>query len=446
MAALPEDKIEIVRALVEQAPDAVVGRLQAALAEAGGDDALASVRQLVDLEADDRRVRNTVLTPLAPMCLGDGRAADRIQFPKAVLGLVWRGLKRVAPEEVTDARGILRELVGCEEPREAFDRLTRVAAAGVREREGRDFAAAAAAAEGARDNGAELLAGCLELAPVVRLACQLLPQWITRMGRDETAQARVAFNDAVAVRTDGGPLFFEMLAAQLAYPWQVLRVISAVMDKPDEHYFAASESAVFALRLMDHIDGELARLASVGPDGGHDAGREAASAVERLIEQIGEIENAIRLDRDGGWGRRIAHQRAALAAAVEARLKALERAVDAALPTRQERVARRLKAVPRVNRPPEGPAVAQAMTLLQFVSDIRGCAGAGGFASSRAKMLETLAETVDGYVADLLDRLRHKEVESEPAARAYLEVAADLSGLIHDPKAAQVVRRRASAI
>ncbi|MFC3079880.1 hypothetical protein ACFODL_17395 [Phenylobacterium terrae] len=446
MAALSEDKIQIVRALVEQAPDPVVGRLQAALAQAGGDDALASVRQLVDLEADDRRVRNSVLAPIAPMCVGDGAAADRIQFPKPVLGLIWRGLKRAAPEEVADARGILRELAGCEESREAFDRLTRVAAAGVREREGREFAAAAEAAAKSRENGAELLAGCLDIAPVVRLACQRLPDWITRMGRDETAQARVAFKDAAAIRTDAGPLFFEMLAAQLAHPWQVLRIISAVMDKPDEHYFAASESAVFALRLMDLVEAELGRVCALDRDGGREAGRAAAQVVERITEQIGEIEAAMRLDREGGWGRRVAQQRAALAAAVEGRLRELERAVGAALPTRQERVARRLRAVPKVAQPPEAAAVAQAMTLLQFASDIRGCAGAGGFASSRTKMLEALGETVDNYVEDLLDRLRHGEVESEPAARAYLEVAADFAGLIHDPKAAQVVRRRAGAI
>lgn len=446
LAALPEDKIQIVRALVEQAPDPVVGRLQAALAHAGGDDALASVRQLVDLEADDRRVRNSVLAPIAAMCVADGRAADRIQFPKPVLGLLWRGLKRAAPDEVADARGILRELAGCEESREAFDRLTRVAAKAIREGDGRDFAAAGEAAADARDNGRELLAGCLELAPVVRLACARLPEWITRMGGEETAQARVAFKDAVAIRTDAGPLFFEMLSAQLAHPWQVLRIISAVMDKPDEHYFAASESAVFALRLMDLVDSELARVAVIDPDGGREAGRAAAQVVEQITEQIGELEAAMRLDREGGWGRRVTHQRATLAGAVETRLKVLERAVGAALPTRQERVARRLKAVPKLSAPPDGHAVGQAMTLLQFVSDIRGCAGAGGFASSRAKMLESLGETVDGYVEDVLDRLRHGEVEDEAVARAYLEVAADISGLIHDPKSAQLVRRRASVI
>lgn len=444
--ALSEEKIQIVRALVEQAPDPVVGRLQAALAQAGGDDALASVRQLVDLEADDRRIRNMALAPVAAMCVGDGRTTDRIQFPKPVLSLIWRGLKRTVPDEVVDARGILRELAGCEDSREVFDRLTRVAAAGVREATDRDFAAAAETAARARDNGAELLAGCLEISPVVRLACLRLPDWITRMGRDETAQARVAFKDAVALRTDGGPLFFEMLAAQLAHPWQVLRVISAVMDKPDEAYFAASESAVFALRLMDLIEADLRGVSAIDAGGGREAGRAAAKVIERITEQIGELDGAIRLDRDGGWGRRVAQQKAGLAAAVEGRLKELERAVGAALPTRQERVARRMKAVPKVSHPPDEAAVVRAMTLLQFVSDIRSCAAAGGFASSRAKMLETLSEDVDGYIEDLLDRLRHAEVEDETVARAYLEVAADFSGLIHDPKAAQVVRRRASAI
>lgn len=445
MAALSEQKIQIVRALVEQAPDPVVGRLQAALAQAGGDEALASVRLLVDLEADDRRLRNAVLAPLAPLCVGDGRAGDRVQFPRAVLGLIWRGLKRESPQQIQEARRILRDLAGGEESGEVFDELARFAAGAVRAAGVREFTAAAEAADAARENGADLLATCLDLAPVVRLACRRLPEWITRMAEEETAQARVAFKDAVAVRTDAGPLFFEMIAGQLAHPYQVLRIISAIMDGPDEHYFAASESAGFALRLMDTVDDDLGKVAAVDVDGGPEAGRAAARAVERITERITELAGAIELDREGGWGRRVAGQKAALATAVEARFKDLERAVAAALPTRQERVARRLKATPKTSQPPDAQAVGRALTLLTFVAEIRGSANQGGFASSRGKLMERLAESLNTYVEDLLDRLRHGEADNEEAARAYLGAAADFAGLIHDPKAAEVIRRRACA-
>jgi len=49
MAALNERKIAIVRTLVESAPDRVVGRLQEALVDSGGDSALAGVKRLVEI-------------------------------------------------------------------------------------------------------------------------------------------------------------------------------------------------------------------------------------------------------------------------------------------------------------------------------------------------------------------------------------------------------------
>ena len=92
MDGLSERKTEIVRTLVEASPDKVVGALQAALAGAGSDGALGEVRRLVDAEAADRRLRNAVLQPIAPMFAGDGRDPTRLVFPLRALGLLWAGL------------------------------------------------------------------------------------------------------------------------------------------------------------------------------------------------------------------------------------------------------------------------------------------------------------------------------------------------------------------
>ena len=68
MPGLSDRKIEIVRHLVESAPDKIVGGLQNALAAASGDSVLAGVRRLVESEVADRRLRNAVLSPIAPLC------------------------------------------------------------------------------------------------------------------------------------------------------------------------------------------------------------------------------------------------------------------------------------------------------------------------------------------------------------------------------------------
>ena len=59
-----------------------------------------------------------------------------------------------------------------------------------------------------------------------------------------------------------------MLAAQLPQWWMVLRIISAVMEKPNERYLAESELGAFAERVMSDIDDALRQVSQLDVDGG----------------------------------------------------------------------------------------------------------------------------------------------------------------------------------
>jgi hypothetical protein len=61
-------------------------------------------------------------------------------------------------------------------------------------------------------------------------------------------------------------------------------------------------------------------------------------------------------------------------------------------------------------------------------------------------MLEKLGDMLDTYVEETIDLIRTGDAEDESAAYAYLEVAAEISLLARDDKAAELVRRRASAV
>src|SRR5436190_23538877 len=102
MGALSERKLEIVRTLVETAPDRIVGSLQAALAETSGNSALGGVRQLVEAEVQDRTLRNRILHPIAPMCMPspDPRA---MSFAPRAFAQMWRGLRKHYAKEVAQA-------------------------------------------------------------------------------------------------------------------------------------------------------------------------------------------------------------------------------------------------------------------------------------------------------------------------------------------------------
>jgi hypothetical protein len=223
MAGLSERKIKILQTLVETSPDRVVGTLQAALAETHGDSGLAEVRRLVDLEAEDRRLRNGVLQPVAALFYGDGRSAEKLNFPARALALIWRGLKAEAPAEVAQAAALLADFRPGESTTEILDDLVSHAAAALRARTQRDFANAAGLCDEARPGGAELLCACLDLGAICRGATQKLGDWITRTTDANTAGARLAYKDAVAVADDAGVRLFEMLAVQLAQPWMLIR-------------------------------------------------------------------------------------------------------------------------------------------------------------------------------------------------------------------------------
>ena len=445
MVALSERKIEIVRTLVESAPDKIVGGLQAALAETSEESALGGVRRLVDAEVHERRLRNSVLQPLAPLCVGAGTDRSLLVFPARVLPVLWRGLRAIDPVGVSTAEYAYDALEPGDPIPDAYDELVQRAIAALQAREPEEFRTVAEMCAAARPGGAELLINCLQIAPVVRRATLRLPEWLARFSEESAAAARLAYKDAVAIWEDAGPAFFEMLAAQMAHPWMIMRVICEVMDKPTERYLADSEMAVFGERVMAEIDVALTAIAKLDVDGGPAVARTIGKLVETITLQVNEVETCVTLTRETGWGARVAKQRHSLASVVEGRLRDAEKWAMEALPTQQAKIARIRRSIPRLSGTPDAKLVGRATTLLTFAEEIRSSANYGGFASARSKMLEKLGAYIDHYVEEVLDLLKTGDAENEENAQAYLAVAADLNMLVQGEKAAELVRRRAIA-
>lgn len=446
MTALSERKIAIVRTLVESAPDRVVGSLRQALSETAEDSALGSVRRLVESEAYDRSLRNYILQPIALMCVGAGDDPHRMTFPARVLGLLWRGLRANQEAAIATIRDAEQDETPPHEVAMAYDQLSIAAAAGLRARELDAYRLAAEACDAGRPGGADLLAACLDMGPVVRQAVQRLPEWLAHPGGETTAAARLAYKDAVEIADDAGPRFFQMLAAQMAHPWMVLRVISAVMDKPTERYMADSELAGFGESLLTEIDTTLASIAGLKGDAGPATGRAVAKLAELAVQQITEIETSIDLSRDHGWGARVHKQRASLASVVEGRLREAEKVAMEALPMQPGRNARIRRQIPRLTPGPDSKLVTRAMTLLSFSEELRTAANYGGFSSTRNKLIEKLGEYIDHYVDDVVDAVRADEVEDREAVAGFLAAAADFSQLLRGDKAGDLIRRRSLSL
>ena len=445
MAALPAHKSAILRKLVETAPCRVVASLQQALAETSDDSALGSVRRLVDAEIADRSFRGDVLSPVAPMFIGHGNGARAPTFPNRALSLIWRGLKTVegaAISEALDARALVEKTRGWDD---SYDRLAAAAAQGLRDRINDDFRIAAEVCDNADPDGAATLVSCLEIAPVVRRATGKLPVWIAHASSETAAAARVAYNDAVNISDDAGPRFFAMLAAQLAHPWMVLRIISAVMERPNERYMADTELAGFVVKVMDDIELTIVAIDNLDLDGGAAAGQFAASATEIAVSQIAEIETNFEMSRKRGWGNRVQKQRLRLAAVVEGQLRAAKAATLDVLPMHATRLHGVQRTLPLLDSPPDPLGVNRARTLLVFVEDLRTAANYGGFSTARIKLIDKLSEYLANYVEDVLGLMRSEEAGDLANASAFLEVLADFSDHVAGDKAGELVRRRAQA-
>jgi hypothetical protein len=443
MSPLPEAKLRIVRSLVEQAPDKAVATLLAALsADPALDPGLAAVRVIVEVEARDRRTRNFVLSPIAPLC-APGRTVGA-SFPPKTLARLWKALKNESPDQIALATTLVQDWNSEESRPDLLDALCAQAAAGLRAAEAPGYVQAAEAAD--EGSGAETLARCLDIAAITRRSVARLPVWLGRVTDEKAALLRLAFKDVSAVSPDSEPLFFEMLAANLAEPWRILHIIAMAMARPSDTYLASTELGVFGEALLEDIDRRLETVGRFNRDSGAAAARAAAEAVHIAVLEIVEFEQSLNLSPEGIWGRRLIKQRRTLAAAVEAHLRAVDDAMGHALPLQTVRLGpRTLKGIPRLTADVDPRMTDRAVTLLTFLQETRNSAAAGGFASARSKAVEIAEARLDEYVDDILHDLRSEEPRQPERARAFLEVAAVLSGVIRDDKAAQLVRRRAAA-
>lgn len=433
MSELSPAKAGLLRMLIDSAPDGVLRRLEHALSDdAVRDGPLGSVWALVDRETRDRAVRNTVLAPIVGLFIG-----PTAQFPADQLGKLWAHLKASYPGPVALAQMSASAFNPEDVDPSAFDAICALAAGDLKA----DERPAALA-----DFDAARLLPALALSPIVRRCLPHLPDWLARMDQERRAAARLAYRDSVAVAPDAGPLFFQMLASRMGEPGQILRVISAVMDRPTERYLSGSELGPFGVMVMDGIDDHLKAVRGFDTSGGETAGRTAGRAVHQAATAIAELEEAVQLNKDGDWGKRLAGQKRSLALSVEGRLKEIEAAVGQALPVQAIRYSARLiKAAPKLSADPDPKAVGHAMSLLAFSEEVRSSADTGGFGATRARILEAVDKHIDPYVEDALEHLRSDEVEDPDRVRAFLGIAADILALSKGDKDAQIVRRRLAA-
>jgi hypothetical protein len=444
MGAPTNDRLGVIRALLENAPDSAIRDLDMAL-RADTSAALAPVRAMVRAELSDRGVRDVVLAPVAPLCAPRADGFKQALFPAGVLSRLWRALRALEPRAVTVVVSSLTLTTEDESHPPACDDLCRAAAAGIRD--------GTAAMQGLvryledfQPGAAAQFAGYLELAPLARTAIKRLPVWLRNMTDEHAAAVRLLLKDADAIAPDASPRLLEVLLAQTAEPWRLLRIVSAATHRAGDRYLSASELAEFCERVLSDIERRVNLVRLFDVDGGIEAGQAAAAAVAVAISEILEFEESIDLNKAGPWGQRVGKLRQSLSGLTEGLLKKAPKVVGEALPLQHVRVGGvNLRMEPKLDQAPDARMVRRALASLAFFERCRATAGPGGYGAVRNKVGEEIAHRLDSYIEDILAMAHGGELESRDHARAFLEVAAEMTALAQDEKSAQIVRRRAAA-
>jgi hypothetical protein len=444
MGAPINDRLGIVRALLETAPDNVVRDLDAAL-KADTSAPLAPVRAMVRTELSDRNVRDVVLSPVAPLCSPRADGFKQALFPAGALSRAWRGLRELEPRAITVMVSNLTLTADDDNFPEEGDELCRAATIAIREgheamqpliRYLEDF----------QPGASELFASYLELAPLARTGIRRLPTWLRNMTGEQAAAVRLLFKDADDIAADASPRLLEILLAQIPEPWRILRIISAMTNRGGDRYLSSSELAEFCERVLADIDRRVNLLRLFDLDGGVEAGHAASAALAAALNEILEFEECLDLNKEGPWGARILKVKGALSNLTEGYLKKSPKIVGEALPLQPVRIGgMNLRMEPRLEPGPDARLVRRAMASLSFFERCRATASQGGYGTIRAKAGEEITHRLDSYVEDILAMIHSGELDNLDHARAFIEVVADMVALAQDEKSAQIVRRRAAA-
>ncbi len=441
--SLTTERFAVVRTLIESAPDSAVRDLELALRSQMSDDGLTKVREMIDAEVWDRKVRNAVFLPLQPLLAPRADGFEQTTFPAAALPQLWRALKVAAPTPLAIALASLTVNDDGDYYPPSYDECCREAAKGIAARH-KAFLPVIQTLEAFRPGAAAEFIGFLAVMPFARTAINRLPSWIRNMNSEHSAAVRLLFKDAVAISEDASPRLMEVMLAHLREPWMILRIISVVTHRANDRYVAGSEMASFCQRILDDIEKHLNQVRLFDFDDGPEAAVATAKAVALAAAAAAEFEGCLELDRDGPWGTILGRHKSFLASQTEGYLKKCGKLVSDALPTSPVRVGTS-RGDPRLDQAPDPRLVRRAMAGLTFFDRSRKSATLGGYGSVRAKVCEDITHGLDTYMEDILAAIRDGDVPDEGIARAYLDVVADFMGLTQDLKAARIVRRRAAA-
>lgn len=417
--------------IVDACGDAALTQLEAVVRTLPGPRA-ADLLIMLRAESLDRRRRQTAFGPLVAMFRARGDGVAGLTFPPAVLARLWRAVSGREPTllaSLDDAEGPQAAAVG--------DRLCLAAAGVVRDR-GQDIWPGGDPASLAE------LAGCFDLAHLVRRGADRLPAWSDRPDGEQAAELRLLMRDAGSVADEGSRRAIEILFAHLTEAHRILRVIVNTSSAAGrEGFLSESEMAVFVDRLIDAVSDRVARVAAFRPQAGLQGLETVKADMLWCAAVLSELEMTVQVRPNSVWGKQARDARVKVAGQLQSLLKGVEPAIDKVLPTvRAQTAGRMTRQVPKLDTPVDGDMVEQARILLSLVAAVRSPAGVFGCEAQRAKVVAALEDRLSKHADEALELINAGDAEDETHAIALVELVAEFLDRIELVEPARTVRRR----
>lgn len=417
--------------IVDACGDAALTQLEAVVRTLPGARA-ADLLVMLRAESLDRRRRQTAFGPLIPMFRPRADGVAGLTFPAVVLARLWRAVSGREPE-------LMAWLDDADNPDAAAvgDRLCLAAAGTVRDR-GMEIWP-----DGDPAMLAEL-AGCFDLAHLVRRGVARLPSWSDRPDGEQAAELRLLMRDAGSVAEDGSRRAIEILFAHLTEAHRILRVIVNTSSAAGrEGFLSESEMADFVDRLIAAVNDRVARVAAFRPQAGLQGLETVKGDMLWCAGVLNELDMTVQVRPNSVWGKQARDARVKVAGQLQALLKGVESAIDKVLPTTRAQTAGRMtRQIPRLDTPVDGDLVEQARILLSLVAAVRSPAGVFGCEAQRARVVASLEDRLSKHADEALELINAGETQDERHAIALVELTAEFLDRIELTDAARTVRRR----
>lgn len=430
--------------LLTATPDAMLGAIGEMSRALPGARA-ADLEHLVQSERVSRARRARAFGPLTSLFTPRDDGVEALTFPSAVLPRLWAEVVSLEPEMVSalDADGARADAVA--------DRLCQRAAAVVRDAPARIWPD-----DGASDRARRLtaLSEVLDLSAPARRLAGSMSAWTGRPSDAHAVELRAALREAGDVHADGAVRLLDILLAQMADAWLILRVVTEASPVGGgEALLRQSDLAIFVERLLTALEARLDRAGASAPTGDPEACARFEADLAWCAAVLSEFDAALDLHPRSPWGARVRDARSRAAGRLARTLRGLDRALDRAFPSRRIAVVGMMsRETPRLDLDLKGAEIEAAAAAVAHAAALRGPAAVLGCEAERARAVQAATDKLFIQAERAVDAVNDGDLDIDPGpgeatrravhARAVIGRMADLLAALDAGGAARTVRRR----